>query len=318
MRPTHWARASLLLTVFSLGLSSTPQNAWAQDALSPAILDVEGALETGDSAIPMDNSLYDEHSFEGQAGQQVTITLESREFDPYLIVFLPSGELLGQVDDISENDLTAQLVVTLPSDGQYTILANAFDDTGRGQYTLTVTAQEPNAPAAPASPPETDPPADAEAYVGETFVGDIPGEPASLPGNPTHLGGWMIVPPDLPNPDELRYGINNVLLGDKLLMLFSETIGYESDGRAIWTVLDAVSVPADNMMLSETVQGEYMPWSMCLLDGTADPEVLAIVRLEDEEFFSDIRQAWRANRQTGALEEISVEGIRCANPGWGV
>lgn len=315
MRPSHRAGVSILVAALAIGLGDVPQDAWAQEASPSVILDVEGSLEDGDSLIPMDNSLYDEHTFEGQADQQVTITLASTEFDPYLIVFSPGGELLGQADDISESDLTAQLVITLPNDGLYTILANAFDDTGRGQYTLTVT---PGGSSSPEGTPQPDPPAEVDAYVGETFVGGIPGEAAPLPGRPTHLGGWMIVPPGMQNPDELRYGVNNLLMGDNLVMLFSETIGHESDGRAIWTVLDAVSVPTDNLMLSETLQGEYIPWTMCSLDGTADPEVLAIVRLEDEEFFSDIRQAWRANRETGALEEIPVAGIRCANPGWGV
>jgi hypothetical protein len=146
MKLRIWAGASILAIAIALGLDDAPPVAQAQDTSSPATLNVEGVLEEGDARIPMDNSLYDEYTFEGRAGQNVVITLSSNDFNPYLIVFSPNGELLGQVDDISEDNLTAQLVVTLPLDGIYIVLANAFDDTGRGQYTLTVTTEDTGVP----------------------------------------------------------------------------------------------------------------------------------------------------------------------------
>ncbi|MBF2079823.1 MAG: PPC domain-containing protein [Synechococcales cyanobacterium T60_A2020_003] len=316
MKPTRWVRIGVALgAIASLQGFGSPI-VWAQDKgpqSETILLSVEGVLEDGDNTIPMDGSLYDDHTFDGNAGTQVTITLESDEFDPYLLVFTPTGELLDQNDDVSEGDLTAQLVLTLPSSGTYTVLANAFDATGRGQYTLTVsqdTAEEITV--------QSDTSVNFGDYIGLTFTGAPPGQSSSLPGNPTHLGGWIIVPEENMSPNDLNFGVNNVLAQETLVFLFSEVIGYEDDGRAIWKVLDVTRVPAENLALNESHRGDYFPTSGCLLNGTADPEVFAIVRTEDQEFFSDIQQAWRANRQTLSLESLPVEGIRCANPGWGV
>lgn len=104
----------------------------------PPLLTEENTLGLGASVLPQDGSLYREHLFNGQAGQAVTITMESREFDPYLILLGPDRQVIGQNDDFGDDKAKASLTLMLPETGTYRILANAADQTGRGRYSLTV------------------------------------------------------------------------------------------------------------------------------------------------------------------------------------
>lgn len=102
------------------------------------ILDIQGALEEGDLVLPQDGSLYDEHTFEGRAGQSVAIDLESADFDTFLILLDPQEQIVGQHDDVSQDNFNSTLNVSLPVDGTYTVIANGFDSNSRGRYQLLI------------------------------------------------------------------------------------------------------------------------------------------------------------------------------------
>ncbi|MEO0824999.1 MAG: tetratricopeptide repeat protein [Cyanobacteria bacterium J06642_9] len=112
------------------GSSGSKQSVIGQDSL----LRVEGSLSEGDATLN-DGSLYEEHTFQGQAGQIVRITLESGVFDTYLLLVAPSGALIAEDND-GGSDSNSEIVVQLPEDGPYRVLANAYDQTGRGAYQL--------------------------------------------------------------------------------------------------------------------------------------------------------------------------------------
>ena len=82
--------------------------------------------------------MYDEYTFNGQQGQQITISLESSEFDTYLAVFTPDNELLQEHDDIDQNNSNSQITMTLPKTGTYRVIVNAYDSKGKGKYLLKV------------------------------------------------------------------------------------------------------------------------------------------------------------------------------------
>jgi CHAT domain-containing protein/Flp pilus assembly protein TadD len=98
------------------------------------LLEQTGTLAEGDASFN-DGSLYDEYFFQGEAGQIVKITLESDEFDTYLLLESPAGERIATNDD-SGDGTNAQIVVQLLESGQYRVLVNALDETGRGNYRL--------------------------------------------------------------------------------------------------------------------------------------------------------------------------------------
>jgi S1-C subfamily serine protease len=102
------------------------------------LLQVEGSLGPNSLIWAEDNSPYQEYALDGRAGQTVTITMESIEFDTYIILLDSNGRVVGQNDDESTSSTNSQLTVTLPRTGTYRIIANAYDRNGRGRYVLTV------------------------------------------------------------------------------------------------------------------------------------------------------------------------------------
>lgn len=127
----------LLETIPTLEESPSPESTPPPQE-QEVILQQKGTLSDGDLVLPSDQSIYDEHTFEGTGGQVVFITLESPSFDTYLAVFSPTNELLGENDDVDKDNKNSQLTITLPITGQYRVIVNSYDKTGRGEYDLRV------------------------------------------------------------------------------------------------------------------------------------------------------------------------------------
>ena len=106
--------------------------------LPKVILQQEGTLSDGDLILPSDESIYDEHTFEGTNGQVVNVTLKSPDFDTYLAVFSPTDELLGEHDDVNKKNTNSELTITLPVTGRYRVIVNSYDKNGRGEYNLQI------------------------------------------------------------------------------------------------------------------------------------------------------------------------------------
>ena len=102
------------------------------------ILRQQGILGPGSFVLPSDGSLFRVHAFEGRAGQSVTVNLASPDFKTYLALLDPSGQSLGENDQVSQNDNNSSLTVTLPQSGIYRVIVNAYDRRGRGRYILTI------------------------------------------------------------------------------------------------------------------------------------------------------------------------------------
>ncbi len=100
------------------------------------LLNEQGQLSRGDAQLS-DDSLYDEYWFQGNAGQEVVISMTSSEFDTFLLLLDEAGERLAFNDDASGTS-NAEIILTLPRTGAYRVIANAHDASGRGNYQLTV------------------------------------------------------------------------------------------------------------------------------------------------------------------------------------
>ncbi len=117
------------------------QSASEQSAsVSSLPIRAEGVLGPNSKTLEVDGSRYEEFLFEGSRGQQLTILLDSRDFDPYVLLVGPDNAVVAYNDDMATDDLNAGLTVTLPSNGVYRVLANALDATGAGRFSLTVNA----------------------------------------------------------------------------------------------------------------------------------------------------------------------------------
>ncbi|MBD2108863.1 pre-peptidase C-terminal domain-containing protein [Nodosilinea sp. FACHB-13] len=76
------------------------------------------------------------YTFEGTAGQVMTITLASEDFDPVLSLTGPDETEIASNDDFG-GTLNSTIIIELPEDGTYTVVARSFSGQG-GDYDLVV------------------------------------------------------------------------------------------------------------------------------------------------------------------------------------
>jgi hypothetical protein len=93
---------------------------------------VTGRLADGDFVRP-DGSYADSYVYMGRAGERITVTQRSRDFDSWVVVDDPRGPM-QEHDDDSGGDLDSELTVTLPHDGPYLIVANSVAAQATGSY----------------------------------------------------------------------------------------------------------------------------------------------------------------------------------------
>lgn len=75
-------------------------------------------------------------SFSGRSGDQITILMESRQIDTFLVLFGPDDRFLT-FDDDSGGDLNAMIRrFVLPSSGIHNIVATSYSGDQRGEYGL--------------------------------------------------------------------------------------------------------------------------------------------------------------------------------------
>ncbi|MEG4842367.1 PPC domain-containing protein [Microcoleus sp. B9-D4] len=101
---------------------------------SLSILQQRGTLKDGGEP--------SEHTFQGRAGQSMTIDIKSRAFDHNITLFDTSGKNIAEKTGNSQNRRESQLTVKLPSNGTYKIVVKGGDRTSKGTYTLSVNSNQ--------------------------------------------------------------------------------------------------------------------------------------------------------------------------------
>jgi Caspase domain len=105
---------------------------------------VTGTLTSSDRQFK-DDTYFDVWPYSGTAGEEVTFTQTSDNFDTYLIVRLLNSASLDDAvevasDDDSAGDLNSTLTVTLPETGTYAVIANAAVANAQGAYRLSASS----------------------------------------------------------------------------------------------------------------------------------------------------------------------------------
>lgn len=90
-------------------------------------------LEDSAEFMPQQNT----HTFTAEAGETVVIEMVSEEFDTFLTLLNPAGEILEQNDDY-DGSPHATIVAELPETGDYTLLAGSFYGQVGGNYSVSV------------------------------------------------------------------------------------------------------------------------------------------------------------------------------------
>lgn len=125
-----------LLVASGLLVAAAP--AMAQSTIGPGET-VRGTLSASDWSLD-DGSFYDCFNLRAQAGQRISVTLRSDDFDAYLAVLeganCAADEAL-ETDDDSAGGTDSLVELTLGS-GRYSIRANSLSEGETGRYTLAV------------------------------------------------------------------------------------------------------------------------------------------------------------------------------------
>lgn len=116
------------------------------DGTALLALRAEGELSMGDvgsgflsssSASIQDNRPVQKWTFQGNAGDRVTIGVQSDDYDSYLYFFGP-GMSEVQTDDDGGAGYNSEITVTLAADGTFTIGAAALSSGSSGSYTVSI------------------------------------------------------------------------------------------------------------------------------------------------------------------------------------
>ncbi len=99
----------------------------------PEVRVTRGEL-TSDSQTMRDGSFWTGYQIEGKRGQMLDVRLASDDFDPYLIILDPEGEVFAHNDD--SDGLNARVRVGLTSDGTYTMVVVAVEADKTGAFRL--------------------------------------------------------------------------------------------------------------------------------------------------------------------------------------
>ncbi len=100
---------------------------------------IEGLLSEETSS-RVDNKLEDTYWFAGQADETVRIDLNSDDFDTFLRLVTPSGELIEN-DDFEGSLHTSSISLTLREAGRYRVVVTSYDAGDTGQYEIDLQSQ---------------------------------------------------------------------------------------------------------------------------------------------------------------------------------
>jgi len=160
----------ILWLMIALALFSLPLMAFAQTDETPIAV---GDTVTGELVTDAPWALY---SLDGQAGDTLTITLTSEDFDSFLTLIGPDGDELITDDDGAGNSNAQITDFELPEAGTYIIRVDSYNQLSTGEYTLTVEGTLAPPPS-PTPVPTEPPPASTGGTigVGETVDGTVEG-----------------------------------------------------------------------------------------------------------------------------------------------
>ena len=76
------------------------------------------------------------YTFRGEQGQEITLKMNSNEFDPFLVLYKPDSNKLTQNNDSYPRNRNAKIEAKLPNDGTYTVITTTNEPGESGKYTV--------------------------------------------------------------------------------------------------------------------------------------------------------------------------------------
>lgn len=120
------------------------------------------------------------------------------------------------------------------------------------------------------------------------------------------FGGMMIGS----DSEGTEYGFSHYSTEGSQIIVF-ETVR-TVNRKGVYTLIDG-------LIIANLDDNQYLMYGQCMLDGEEDAFIVAIYESDklDEENFTNIIKAWRANPEKGRFETIKTKSISCYNEGFG-
>lgn len=103
---------------------------------------INGTLSTSDCVLSGTNRHVDVYTFNGTAGQMISVSMNSTAFDTYLYLRDSSNQNIAEDDDGGDGNNSRipadSGFFTLPAAGSYSIYATSFSDNATGSYSLNL------------------------------------------------------------------------------------------------------------------------------------------------------------------------------------
>lgn len=107
----------------------------------------DGRLSSNDRRLSS-GEFVDLHVFDGEANEPARITMTSPDFDTYLLITTPSGEVI-QNDDYDGSTNISQIEMLMPMDGRYRIEATSYAAGETGSYNISISQADAMRPDPP-------------------------------------------------------------------------------------------------------------------------------------------------------------------------
>lgn len=140
--------------------------------------------------------------------------------------------------------------------------------------------------------------------------GHVGFERDSLPPNMQLRESTVLLGPGT-TPNTARYAITWVGTADGDVLWLDTLVSPAGSPAARWRVRAELAVPTLGA-------DEALVIGQCRLHGRLDPEIVAIAaRGQTDERYTQVRQAWRANRATHRFEPLLPDDVDCENQDYG-
>ncbi len=154
-RPTITPSRTLTATLTLTRAFTPTATLTATGALPPTAFPLSGSVSLAGT---LAGETPVSHVYQAQAGDIITLRLTSDDFDTYLMMQAPSGEMLAENDDCGTVRRSCINLLTLPVNGNYTIVVHSFDRRSTGDYTLDIHLDPQSSPTPTRTTTHTPPP----------------------------------------------------------------------------------------------------------------------------------------------------------------
>ena len=97
----------------------------------------QGQLNDSDDSTP-EGRFFDSWFFYAEAGETLSIVVESSDFDTVAVLLNTEGELIVANDDVSSEITNSQLDINVTQSGEFVLGVLSYDGSGLGNYSVGV------------------------------------------------------------------------------------------------------------------------------------------------------------------------------------